>query len=139
MDHVDESSCARYTVSNFDLLSELWENTQIQISFKLYSFIVIIVCFYSYKLIIRSTFCMNLMWYIFEGVVVSQWSSFHFFLYEVQFLLSCWLGQWWSIWDVNILLLLFISLQERLIDPESNKMQPHKQDFWCTNVYSKKA
>ena len=30
-----------------------------------------ILCFYSYKLIIRSTFCMNLMWYVFEGVVVS--------------------------------------------------------------------
>ena len=141
MDHVDESSCARYTVSNFDLLSELWENTQIQISFQLYSFIVIIVCFYSYKLIIRSTFCMNLMWLIYDGVAVSRWSSFHFvfFLYEVQFLLSCWLGQCWSIWHVNILLLLFISLQKRLIDPESNKMLPHKQDFWRTNVYSKKA
>ena len=25
--------------------------------------------------------------------------------------------------------ILFISLQKRLIDPESNKVQPHKQDF----------
>ena len=76
----------------------------LQISFKHYSFIVIIVCFYSYKLLIRSTFCMNLMWYIFEGVVVSQWSSFHFvFWYEVQFLLSCWLRQCWIIWHVNII------------------------------------
>ena len=33
---------------------------QIQISFKLHSFIVSIVCFYSCKLIIRPTFCMNL-------------------------------------------------------------------------------
>ena len=61
-------SCG-YAVSNFDLLSELWENTQIQISFKHYSFIVIIFCFFSYKLLIRSTFCMNLM---------LQWSIFHF-------------------------------------------------------------
>ena len=116
MDHVDECSCVGYTVSNFDLLSELWENTQIQISFKLYSFIVIIVCFYSYKLIIRSTFCMNLMWYIFEGVVVSQWSSFHFvFLYQVQFLFSCCLGQCWSIWHVNILYCLFLFRKDWLI------------------------
>ena len=80
-----------------------------QISFKHYSFIVIIVCFYSYKLLIRSTFCMNLMWYIFEGVVVSQWSSFHFvFWYEVQFLLSCWLRQCWSIWHVNMLYFSFL-------------------------------
>ena len=67
-----------YAVSNFDLLLELWENTQIQISFKHYSFIVIIICFFFYKLIIGSTFCMNLMWCIFEGTVVSQWSIFHF-------------------------------------------------------------
>ena len=86
---------------------QFWSSVRImrehsQISFKHYSFIVIIVCFYSYKLLIRSPFCMNLMWYIFEGVVVSLWSSFHFvFWYEVQFLLSCWLGQCWSIWHVN--------------------------------------
>ena len=61
LDHVDECTCVAYTVSNFDLLSELWENTQMQISFKLYSFNVIIVCFYSYKLVIRSTFCITLM------------------------------------------------------------------------------
>ena len=63
-----------------------------------YSFIVIIICFFSYKLLIRSTFCMNLMWYIFEAVVGLQWSIFHFvfFLYEVEFLLSCWLRQCWS-------------------------------------------
>ena len=80
-----------------------------QISFKHYSFIVIIVCFYSYKLLIRSTFCMNLMWYIFEEIVVSQWSSFHFvFWYEVQFLLSCWLRQCWSIWHVNMLYFSFL-------------------------------
>ena len=117
MDHVDECSCVGYAVSNFDLLSELWENTQIQISFKLYSFIVIIVCFYSYKLLIRSTFCMNLMWYIFEGVVVSQWSIFHFvfFLYEVEFLLSCWLRQCWSIWHVNILYCSFLFRKDWLI------------------------
>ena len=88
MDHVDECSCVGYAVSYFDLLSELWENSQIQISFKHYSFIVIIICFFSYKLLIRSTFCMNLM---------LQWSIFHFvFLYEVEFLLSCWLRQCWS-------------------------------------------
>ena len=80
-----------------------------QISFKHYSFIVIIVCFYSYKLLIRSTFCMNLMWYIFEEIVVSQWSSFHFvFWYEVQLLLSCWLRQCWSIWHVNMLYFSFL-------------------------------
>ena len=49
-----------------------YERGHSQISFKNYSFIVIIVCFYSYKLLIRSTFCMNLMGYIFEVVVVSQ-------------------------------------------------------------------
>ena len=71
---------------------QFWSSVRImrehsQISFKHYSFIVIIVCFYSYKLL-----CMNLMWYIFEEIVVSQWSSFHFvFLYEVEFLLSFWL------------------------------------------------
>ena len=70
----------------------------------------IIVCFYAYKLSIRSTFCMKLMWYIFEGVVVSQWSSFHFFFfwYEVQFLLCCWLRQCWSIWHFTILYCSFL-------------------------------
>ena len=133
MDHVDECSCVGYVVSNFDLLSELWENSQIQISFKHYSFIVIIICFFSYKLLIRSTFCMNLMWYIFEGVVVSQWSSFHFFFfwYEVQFLLCCWLRQCWSIWHFTILYCLFLF--------RWSKVQPHKQEFWRTNVYSGKA
>ena len=67
----------------------------------------IIVCFYSYKLNIRSTFYMNLMWYIFERVVVSQWSSL-FFWYEVQFLLCCWLRQCWSIWHVTILYCSFL-------------------------------
>ena len=87
-----------------------------QISFKHYSFIVIIVCFYSYKLLIRSTFCMNLMWYIFEGVVVSQWSSFHFvFWYEVQFLLSCWLRQCWIIWHVNIIYFSLLFRKDLLI------------------------
>ena len=88
----------------------------LQISFKHYSFIVIIVCFYSYKLLIRSTFCMNLMWYIFEGVVVSQWSSFHFvFWYEVQFLLSCWLRQCWIIWHVNIIYFSLLFRKDLLI------------------------
>ena len=40
LDHVDDCSCVGYAVSNFDLLSELCENTQIQISFKHYRFIV---------------------------------------------------------------------------------------------------
>ena len=113
MDHVDECSCVGYAVSNFDLPSELWENTQIQTD----SSIVIIVCFYPHKLIIRSTFCMNLLWYIFEGVVVSQWSSFHcfFFSYEVEFLLSCWLRQCWSIWHVNILYCSFLFKRDWLI------------------------
>ena len=71
-------------VSNFDLLSELWENSQIQISFKHYSVIVIIICFFSYKLLIRSTFCMNLMWYIFETVVGLQWSIFHFVFFYMK-------------------------------------------------------
>ena len=44
-----------------------------------------ILCFYSYKLIIRSTFCMNLMCYVFEGVGVSQWSSFHFVFFTYIF------------------------------------------------------
>ena len=117
MDHVDECSCVWYTISNSDLLSELWDNTPLQISFKLYSFTVIIVCFYSYKLIIRFTFCINLMWYIlFEGVVVSQWSSFkfHFFLYEVQYFLSCWLRQCWSRWHFNIFY-LFLFRKDWLI------------------------
>ena len=88
-----------------------------QISFKHYSFIVIIVCFYSYKLLIRCPFCMNInMSYIFEGVVVSPWSSFHFvFLYEVEFLLSCWLRQCWSIWHVNILYFSFLFTKDCLI------------------------
>ena len=101
---------------------QFWSSVRImrehsQISFKHYSFIVIIVCFYSYKLLIRSTFCMNLMWYIFEGVVVSQWSIFHFvfFIYEVEFLLSCWLRQCWSIWHVNILYCSFLFRKDWLI------------------------
>ena len=80
-----------------------------------YSFIVIIICFFSYKLISRSTFFMNLMWYIFEGVVVSQWSIFLFFWYEVEFLLSCWLRQCWSIWHVNILYCSFLCRKDWLI------------------------
>ena len=141
MDHVDECSCVGYTVSNFDFLSELWENTQIQISFKLFSFTVIIVCVYSYKLSIRCTFCINLMWYIlFEGVVVSQWSSFKFhFVFWIWSSVSscCWLRQCWSMWHFNI---FYFSLQKRLIDPAASyKVQPHKQDFWRTNVYSSKA
>ena len=129
MDHVDECSCVGYAVSNFDLLSELWENSQIQISFKHYSFIVIIICFFSYKLLIRSTFCMNLMWYIFEGFVVSQWSSFHFvFLYEVEFLLSCWLRQCWSIWHVNILHCSFLF---RKIDWSWIKQSAASQTRFC--------
>ena len=65
---------------------QFWSSVRImrehsQISFKHYSFIVIIVCFYSYKLLITSPFCMNLMWYKFGGVVVSPWSSFHFNLF----------------------------------------------------------
>ena len=141
MDHVDECSCLGYAVSNFDLLSELWENTQIQISFKHYSFIVIIVCFFSYKLLIRSTFCMNLMWCMFEGVVVSQWTIFHFvfFLCEVEFLLSCSLRQCWSSDMLTYFIVMFSSLQKRLIDPESNKVQLHEQDFWRRNVYSSKV
>ena len=115
MDHVDECSCVGCAVSNFDLLSELCRGHS-QIPFKNYSFIVIIVCFYSYKLLIRSTFCMNLMWYIFEVVVVSQWSSFYFvFWFEVQFLLSCWLRQCWSIWHVNILYFSFLFRKDWLI------------------------
>ena len=73
----------------------------------------IIVCFYSYKLSIGSTFCMNL---IFEGVVVSQWTSFHFvFSIRVQFLLSCWLRQCWSIWHVNMLYCSFLFRKDWLI------------------------
>ena len=100
---------------------QFWSSVRImrehsQVSFKHYSFTVIIVCFYSYKLLIRSPFCMNLMWYIFEGVVVSQWSSFHFvFWYEVQFLLSCWLRQCWSIWRANILYFSFLFRKDWLI------------------------
>ena len=90
---------------------QFWSSVRImrehsQISFKHYSFIVIIVCFYSYKLLIRSPFCMNLMWYIFEGVVVSPWSSFHFvFWYEVEFLLSSWLRQCWRKEKIDWLIL----------------------------------
>ena len=100
---------------------QFWSSVRImrehsQISFKHYSFIVIIVCFYSYKLLIRSPFCMNLIWCIFEGVVVSPWSSFHFvFWYEVEFLLSCWLRQCWSIWHVNILYCSFLFRKDWLI------------------------
>ena len=101
---------------------QFWSSVRImrehsQISFKHYSFIVIIVCFYSYKLLIRCPFCMNInMSYIFEGVVVSLWSSFDFvFLYEVEFLLSCWLRQCWSIWHVNILYFSFLFRKDWLI------------------------
>ena len=99
---------------------QFWSSVRImrehsQISFNHYTFIVIIVCFYSYKLLIRSAFCMNLMWYIFEGVVVSLWSRFHFvFWYEVQFLLSCWLRQCWSMWHFNIFY-LFLFRKDWLI------------------------
>ena len=61
LDHVDECSCVGCAVSNFDHSSVRIMRGHSQISFKNYSFIVIIVCFYSYKLLIRSTFCMNLM------------------------------------------------------------------------------
>ena len=138
MDHVDECSCVGYAVSNFDLLSELWENTQIQISFKLDSFIVIIVCFYSYKLIIRSTFCINLMLYIFEGVVVSQWSSFHFVFLDMKLSFFLVVGQG-SVAVSDMLTSFtfhFSSLNDWLI---LNQTQSHKQDFWRTNVYSSKA
>ena len=100
---------------------QFWSSVRImrehsQVSFKHYSFTVIIDCFYSYKLLIRSPFCMNLMWYIFAGVVVSLWSSFHFaFWYEVQFLLSCWLRQCWSIWRANILYFSFLFRKDLLI------------------------
>ena len=93
---------------------QFWSSVRImrehsQISFKHCRFIVIIVCLHFYKLLIRSTFCMNLMWYIFEVVVVSQWSSSHFlFWYEVQFPLSCWLRQCWSIWHFTILYCSFL-------------------------------
>ena len=117
MDHVDECSWVGYAVSNFDLLLELWENTQIQISFKHYSFIVIIVCFFSYKLLIRSTFCINLIWYIFEGVVVSQWSIFHFVFLIWSWVSSYLLGKApsWSIWHVNILYCSFLFRKDWLI------------------------
>ena len=59
LDHVDECSCVECAVSNFNLVRIMRGHSQI--SFKNYGFIVIIVCFYSYKLLIRSTFCMNLM------------------------------------------------------------------------------
>ena len=100
---------------------QFWSSVRImrehsQISFKHYSVIVSIVCFYSYKLLIRSPFCMNLMWCIFEGVVVSPWSSFHLvFWYEVEFLLSCWLRQCWSIWLVDILYFSFLFRKDWLI------------------------
>ena len=54
LDHVDECSYVGYAVSNFDLLPKLYMREHSQISFKLYSFIVIIVCFYSCKIIIRT-------------------------------------------------------------------------------------
>ena len=113
---------------------QFWSSVRImrehsQISFKHYSFMVIIVCFYSYKLLIRSTFCMNLMWYIVEVVVVSQWSSFHFvFWYEVQFLLSCWLRQCWSIWRVNILYFSFLFRKDWLTLNQQSAVS--KQDFF---------
>ena len=123
---------------------QFWSSVRImrghsQISFKNYSFIVIIVCFYSYKLLIRSTFCMNLMWYIFEVVVVSQWSSFHFvFWFEVQFLLSCWLRQCWSIWHVNILYFSFLFRKDWLILRQT-KCSLTNKIFWRKNVYSRNA
>ena len=124
---------------------QFWSSVRImrehsQISFKHYSFIVIIVCFYSYKLLIRSPFCMNLMWYIFEGVFVSPWSSFHFvFWYEVQFLLSCWLRQCWSIWHVNILYFSFLFRKDWLILNQT-KCSLWQIRFLCRrNVYSRKA
>ena len=123
---------------------QFWSSVRImreysQISFKHYSFIAIILCFYSYKLLISAPFCMNLMWCIFEGVVVSPWSSFHFvFWYEVQFLLSCWLRQCWSIWHVNM---LYFSFLFRKIDWSWIKQSAASQTrfFWRTNVYSRKA
>ena len=113
MDHVDECGCVGYTVSNFDLLSELWGNTQIQISFKLYSFTVIIVCFYSHKLIIRSTCDIYyLKGLLFHSEVLLNFTLF--FWHEVQFLLSCWLRQCWSMWHFNIFY-LFLFRKDWLI------------------------
>ena len=86
-----------------------YEGTLNERSHSNYSFIVIIFCFYSYKLIIRSTFCMNLMW---------QWSSFHFVFFDLKltfFLLSRWLRQCWSIWHVNILYCSFLFRKDWLI------------------------
>ena len=114
-----------------------------QVSFKHYSFTVIIDCFYCYKILIRSPFCMNLMWYIFAGVVVSLWSSFHFvFWYEVQFLLSCWLRKCWSIGRANIPIPYFtFHFSSEKIDWSWIKQSAASQTrfFWRTNVYWRKA
>ena len=132
MDHVDECSCVGYAVSNFDLLSELWENSQIQISFKHYSFIVIIICFFSYKLLIRSTFCMNLMWYIFEGVVVSQWSSFHFFFLIWSSVSSLLLAKAVLKYLTFYHTLLFISLQMILNQTKCSLTNKSFDEQMCT-------
>ena len=107
---MNDESCVGYAVSNFDLLSELWENSQTQISFKHYSFIVNIICFFSYKLLIRSTFCMTLMWYIYIYIwrgccFTVKYFSLCFFWYEVEFLLSSWLRQCWRKEKIDWLIL----------------------------------
>ena len=101
-----------------------YEGTLNERSHSNYSFIVIIFCFYSYKLIIRSTFCMNLMW---------QWSSFHFVFFDLKltfFLLSRWLRQCWSIWHVNI---LYCSFLFKKIDWSLIKQSAASQTWFLTN------
>ena len=93
LDHVDECSCVGYAVSNFDLLSELWENTQIQILFKHYSFIVIIICFFSYKLLIRSILHEFNVIYIWRGCCFTvRYFSLCFFDMKLSFFLVVGLG-----------------------------------------------
>ena len=115
---------------------QFWSSVRImrehsQISFKHYNFIVIIVCFYSYKLLIRTPFCMNLMWYVFEGVVVSPWRSFHSICwYEVQFLLSCWLRQSWS---SDMLTYFIVHFSSEKIDWSWIKQRAASQKRFLTN------
>ena len=81
-------SCVGYAVSNFDLLSELWEHTQIQILFKHYSFIVIIICFFSYKLLIRSILHEFNVIYIWRGCCFTvRYFSLCFFDMKLSFFL----------------------------------------------------
>ena len=131
LDHVDECSCVGYAVSNFDLLSELWENTQIQILFKHYSFIVIIICFFSYKLLIRSILHEFNVIYIWRGCCFTvKYFSLCFFDMKLSFFLVVGLG---SVEVSDILTYFIVHFSSEKIEWSWIKQSAASQTRFLTN------